>query len=119
MQRKTSAFEKKLSRIIENNTNWGAKSIMSIFSRIKERFSRNKYNEMPDLDELTKPLPDRSAEAGDIQNQQEKSHLENVKAKLDLVLTELDNLKIQNQTMNERLKNIEKTLVDMKGIKYY
>ena len=43
----------------------------------------------------------------------------NIRAKIDLVLTEIDSLKTQNQTINERLKSIEKSLADMKGIRYY
>ncbi len=47
------------------------------------------------------------------------SEFENIRAKIDLVLTEIDSLKAQNHTMNERLKSIEKSLADMKGIRYY
>ena len=55
----------------------------------------------------------------EFQEQQSKIRMDNVKTKLDMVLTDLDNLKTQNQMTNERLKNIEKILADMKGIKYY
>jgi len=47
------------------------------------------------------------------------SDIGNLRAKLDLILTEIDSVKTQNQNMNERLKAIEKAIIDMKGIKYY
>ena len=49
----------------------------------------------------------------------EKIHSDNIRVKLDLIMTELDNIKTQNHMMNERLKGIEKKLVEMRGIRYY
>lgn len=46
-----------------------------------------------------------------------KAIMDTVKVKLDLVLTEIDNLKTQNQMINERLKLIERKL-DEKPIRY-
>jgi hypothetical protein len=43
----------------------------------------------------------------------------NLKAKIDLVLTKMENISIQNRTIDERLKAIEKTLAEMRGIRYY
>ncbi|MBL7170256.1 MAG: hypothetical protein ISS48_04510 [Candidatus Aenigmarchaeota archaeon] len=91
---------------------------MSIFSRIRNKFRRKKH-EVSDLDSLTKKLPPAAEEQRATQTQERKIHLDNVKAKLDLILIDLDNVKTQNQMMNERLKNMEKTLADMRGIKYY
>jgi len=93
---------------------------MSIFSKIRDKFRRKKHNDLSDLDELTKKLPPipEGQTAQDIR-MQEKIHLDNIKAKLDLILTDLDNLKTQNQMINERLKNMEKTIAETKGIKYY
>lgn len=93
---------------------------MSIFSKIKDKFGRKKYDEISDLDQLTKSIPKEPLpKSNELQEQQEKIHLDNLKTKIDLVLTDLDNLKTQNQMINERLKNIEKVLFEMKGVKYY
>jgi hypothetical protein len=51
--------------------------------------------------------------------EESKVDIANVRAKLDLLLTEMDSLKTQNQMINERLKAIEKLLADMRGIRYY
>jgi uncharacterized coiled-coil protein SlyX len=48
-----------------------------------------------------------------------KVDISNVRAKLDLLLTEMDSLKTQNQMINERLKTIEKMLTETRGIRYY
>ena len=97
---------------------------MSIFGKIKNKFRRKKYKDLPDLDKLTKNLPPipeniQATKSPELQEQEQMIRMDNVKSRLDLVLTELDNLKIQNKLMTERLKNIEKTLADMRGIKYY
>ena len=65
--------------------------------------------------EIKQPQTQASSQAQLSQN----SDFENIKAKLDLLLTEIDSLKTQNQNINEKLKSIEKTLADMKGIRYY
>ncbi|MBS3052767.1 MAG: hypothetical protein J4428_05350 [Candidatus Aenigmarchaeota archaeon] len=43
-----------------------------------------------------------------------KADMDRVRAKLDLILTELDSLKILNQTLNERLRNIENKISENK-----
>jgi len=48
-----------------------------------------------------------------------EADVRNLRAKLDLLLTEMDSIKTQNQMINERLKAIEKTLAEMRGIRYY
>ena len=50
---------------------------------------------------------------------EERVEISNVRAKLDLLLTEMDSIKTQNQMINERLKTIEKILGEMRGIRYY
>jgi len=95
---------------------------MSIFGKIKRKLRRKKYDDISDLGKISEKLP--AAPSGqqatsELQEEQEKIRIDNLKSKLDLVLIDLDNIKTQNQMMNERLKNIEKNLVDMKGIKYY
>ena len=47
------------------------------------------------------------------------AEMSNLKAKIDLLLTQVDSIKTQNQTINERLRAIEKTLAEMRGIRYY
>jgi len=49
----------------------------------------------------------------------EKADISNLRTKIDLLLTEMDSIKTQNQMINERLKAIEKTLAEMRGIRYY
>lgn len=89
---------------------------MSIFTKIKNIFKRKKpVEELPPLEEI----PELKKEVVSTSQEQQKVELSNVRAKLDLVLTELDNIKIQNQMMNERLKAMEKTLAEMRGIRYY
>jgi hypothetical protein len=51
--------------------------------------------------------------------EREQVEMSNVKAKLDLILTEMDSLRIQNRNIDERLKAIEKALAEMRGIKHY
>jgi len=51
--------------------------------------------------------------------EREDIDVSNVKAKLDLLLTQMESIKIQNKNVEERLKVIEKMLADMKGIRYY
>jgi len=95
---------------------------MSIFSKIRNKFRRKKYDNLEDLEKLTKGLPPAPQEISaqtSLQEQDQRIHMDNVKARLDLILTELDNLKMHSQMAAERLKNIEKTLADMRGIKYY
>lgn len=50
------------------------------------------------------PKPPTTAEA---------TTMENVKAKMDLILTQIDSLRVQNETLNERIKNIEKAVAEI------
>lgn len=38
---------------------------------------------------------------------------ENLKAKMDLILTQMDSLKVQNETLKERIKNVEKSVAEI------
>ena len=51
--------------------------------------------------------------------EKETAEMSNIRAKIDLLLTEIDSIKIQNRTIDERLRNIEKLLAESKGIRYY
>ena len=42
-----------------------------------------------------------------------------LKAKLDLILTKIGNLKEQNENIMERLKKLERIVAEMRGIRYY
>ncbi|MDI6798787.1 MAG: hypothetical protein QMD12_02205 [Candidatus Aenigmarchaeota archaeon] len=48
----------------------------------------------------------------------EASAIENVKAKMDLLLTQLDSLKTQHETLNERIRNIEQILQEIRSYYY-
>ncbi|MCD6403054.1 MAG: hypothetical protein J7K98_01855 [Candidatus Aenigmarchaeota archaeon] len=65
----------------------------------------------------TKPVPVTSPNVTE-EKPDDLSH-ETVKTKLDLILTKIDNLKAQNEAIIERLKKIEKSLEERRGIRYY
>jgi hypothetical protein len=116
---------------------------MGIFDRMKGIFSRKKETipTEPSLDlesipltkptgpstperelaTLREPLPPREplAPTEPYRTPEERAEITNVRAKLDLLLTELDSIKTQNQMINERLKAIEKSLGEIRGIRYY
>ncbi|MEM5793002.1 MAG: hypothetical protein QXY45_01410 [Candidatus Aenigmatarchaeota archaeon] len=92
---------------------------MGIFGKLK--LGKKKYDELSDIEDLSKelsPAPPPQPQKQEVDINQ-KIQLDSLKSKLDLILTDLDNLKTQNQIITERLKNIEKTLAEMKGIRYY
>jgi hypothetical protein len=81
---------------------------MGLFSGLKI-FGKKK----PDLT----PIPMRPLEPFPIKPiTQETAGMDNVKAKVDLVLTQLENLKVQNETLNERLKNLERDVGEILSI---
>ena len=111
---------------------------MGIFGWVKNRVFRNKESiETPSIETSPdlEPIATLRAERGPVQPRETLSPMEpltppglpereqvemtNVKAKLDLILTEMDSIRIQNRNIDERLKSIEKTLAEMRGIKYY
>jgi hypothetical protein len=77
---------------------------MGIFSKIKGIFRRKKEEPLPELEKLKLPKPEITTETATI---------ENVKAKMDLVLTQLDSLRTQYEAMNERVITIEKMLKEL------
>ena len=105
---------------------------MGIFGSIKNVITRKKDTE-PLLEEPLEPLPPLrlekdaleplreppSAEPTTKYSEKETADISNMRAKMDLLLTEIDSIKIQNRTIDERLRNIEKLLAEMKGIRYY
>ncbi|HDJ96469.1 MAG TPA: hypothetical protein ENG45_00150 [Candidatus Aenigmarchaeota archaeon] len=44
---------------------------------------------------------------------------QSLKAKIDLLITQVENLKVQSENINERLKMVEKLLEEMRRIRYY
>ena len=67
------------------------------------------------MDPLTPPgVPETSREP-----QRQEIDASNIKAKLDLLLTYVESIQIQNRNMEERLKTIEKMLGQSRPIKYY
>ncbi len=81
---------------------------MGIFSKITGIFQRRKRTEdlLKDLPPSPSPLLAASVTA-------ETATAENVKARMDLVLTQMDSLRVQYETMNERISNIEKMLKEL------
>jgi hypothetical protein len=55
------------------------------------------------------PLPPRPVTA-------ESAGIDNVKAKVDLILTQIESIKVQNETLNERVKNTEKAVAEILAI---
>ncbi len=120
---------------------------MGIFGWIKNRFGKSKDIETPPIEEpelepispirtegetvppSREPLPPRetiptapsSLEPMTSPKPTERENIEitNVGAKIDLLLTKMENLSVQNKTIEERLKAIEKALAEMRGIRYY
>jgi len=117
---------------------------MGIFDKMKGMFGRKKIEATPtepslDLEPLPltkqagssiseresstmrEPFPSREslAPTEPYRTPGERAEMTNVRAKLDLLLTELDSIKTQNQMINERLKAIEKALAEIRGIRYY
>ncbi|HKZ45299.1 MAG TPA: hypothetical protein VJ343_01185, partial [archaeon] len=38
----------------------------------------------------------------------ESTNMENIRAKMDLILTQVDSMRVQNETLSERIKNVER-----------
>lgn len=104
---------------------------MGIFGSIKNIIIRKKEPE-PLLEEPLEPLPPLRPERDALESlretplestpkysEKETADISNIKAKMDLLLTEIDSIKIQNRTIDERLRNIEKLMAEARGIKYY
>jgi len=79
-----------------------------------ERF---KDFEVPKFDE---PVPELgNAVAGSKPQKEVSLASEELRSKIDLILTKLENLKMQNENLEERIRRIERILAEMRGIRYY
>lgn len=76
---------------------------MGIFSKLSGMFRRKK--EIPPVESLS-PSPPSPLTS-------EAAMTENVKAKMDLVLTQIDSLRIQYESINERITLIEKMVKEL------
>ena len=80
---------------------------MGIVDRIKGAFRRKKGIELPPMPEIPEAKPSLS-EAGDI-------NIENYKAKMELMMTKLDSISTQYAALNERVKNIERLVTEIRS----
>ena len=119
---------------------------MGIFGRLKGIFRRKKDVEIPPIEGIEKepltpdltprreplagrePLPSRPLGpepfprpnfGPELMPETKQAEMSNIRAKIDLLLTEINSIKTQNQSINERLRMIEKSLAELRGIRYY
>jgi len=71
---------------------------------VLDRFKKKKEEPVPLPIEPVKPIVST-----------EPATMENLKAKIDLSLTHLDNLRIQYENLNERMKNIERLVTEIRS----
>ena len=69
--------------------------ILSIF-----KFWKRKKDELPPIPSLEPPKV--------VPTPFESTNIENIRAKMDLILTQIDSMRVQNETLSERIRNIEK-----------
>ncbi|MCS7105828.1 MAG: hypothetical protein NZ942_00725 [Candidatus Aenigmarchaeota archaeon] len=84
--------------------------ILSFFRRKKETSVTAELPELPPLPS-SPPIPKPEATI-------ETSSIENLRVKIDLVLTHIDSLKTQYETLNERIKNIEQMVQEIRSYYY-
>jgi hypothetical protein len=78
---------------------------MGILGRIKSALSRKKdEDELPPIEGPPSPV----SELGEVT-------AENVKAKMELMMTRVDSLSTQYAAMNERIKNIERLVTEIRS----
>ncbi|MEM5794076.1 MAG: hypothetical protein QXS48_02525 [Candidatus Aenigmatarchaeota archaeon] len=86
---------------------------MGIFSFLRRKKEPSIPTELPELPPLppspSLPKPEASVES---------SSIENLRVKIDLVLTHIDSLKTQYETLNERIKNIEQMVQEIRSYYY-
>ena len=119
---------------------------MGIFGKIIGIFRRKKDVELPTIEDIERepltpdltplreplrgrePLPPRPLEpeplprsrfGPELTPETNRVEMSNIRAKIDLLLTEMDSIKTQNHMINERLRSIEKALAELRGIRYY
>ena len=78
---------------------------------LKEEISREPLTPPPEREAFTPPpptipTPTPQPEVG-------------LRDKLEVIAAQIDSLKAQNQMIIERLKNLEKMIAEMRGIRYY
>jgi len=119
---------------------------MGIFGKIKGIFGRKKDVEIPPIEDIERepltpdlapprepltrrdlleprplapePFP-RHDYGTELAPDTKQAEMSNIRAKIDLLLTEMDSIKTQNQTISERLRSIEKALAELRGVRYY
>lgn len=79
--------------------------VMGFLSGLKEKFIKKKV-------EPVLPLP---VEPVKPEASFEPASLDNVKAKIELISTQIDSLRIQNENLNERMKNIERLVTEIRS----
>lgn len=84
--------------------------ILSMFTGIFKK--KKSIDEI--LKEVPKDLPNASTTGtNNFGAASESATVANVKARMDLVLTQMDSLRVQYESVNERLINIEKMLKEL------
>jgi len=86
---------------------------MGLLDKFKKKEKDLLEPTLPEIKPEIKPEPPETP-----QIDLSKTSIDTVKIKLDLVLTEIDNLKTLNQMLNERLKAIERKLDQKTSIRY-
>ncbi len=83
---------------------------------IFDKFKKSKKDDISQLPEIKEMIVQPQANARDFQENLTKSGTEDetTKIKLDLVLSEINNIKMNIEMINERLKIIERK-IDQKG----
>ena len=100
---------------------------MSIFSKLKRKKHDASLEDLPPLESEKVETPSEKAEHAprtpvSMGSDANKIDIDNIKAKVDLVLTDLANIKIQNQNIMEKLRIIEQQTrsgSEEKPIRYY
>lgn len=101
---------------------------MGVFDIIRRVFKKEEKAEgtppeTPALEEVTPKLPstieERPIERPLPPEPSPPAVEVNIRTKLDLISAQIDSLKMQNQMIIERLKNLEKMIAEMRGIRYY
>jgi hypothetical protein len=75
-----------------------------VFEKLKGIFGRKKEEPLPSMGSTLPPLPKVTAE---------ETSTENMRAKMDLLLTQLESLNVRYETLNQRMQNIEKMVQEI------
>lgn len=116
-----------LISIIKSIITFPFRLIARIFGRKKESVEPTELPPLPPPPSPTQPAPQTPQNvpqptpgypAPVEQPEPQRVGTDRTTAKLDLILAELDNLKIMNQTLTERLNRMERKLEERRGIRY-